>query len=769
MSTRSTTGTDDPTAATGDACGCDGCDDGAPVTAPVRPRSIGVRDRPTTPTDNAARPFPSTASSTTFRIDELCCANEERLIRQALAPIEGVGPIEVDLVARRIRVHHDLDDPARIPQAIRTTGMTAVRVADDADAAGAGRIPRRTLITMGLAGVLAVGSEIVAITGAGERSWPVGLMVLGAILLGGLPTLRSGARALVSGKLTISLLMSVAVIGAVIIGQWPEAAVVIWLFGVAEMIEALSLDRARNAIRSLVRLAPETAHLRVGDGWIDTPTESITLGAVVLVRPGERIALDGEVVEGTSTVDQAPITGESVPVAKAAGDQVFAGTINQRGSLQVRVTAPRGEGTLDRIAASIQAAESERAPAQRFVDRFAAVYTPIVFLTAIVVAVLPPLVAGWSWRDWFYRALVLLVLACPCALVISTPVTVVAGLGGAARRGILVKGGVHLENARRIRTVALDKTGTVTVGRPTLVAFVNLTDDRADDELLHIAASIEAHSEHPVAHAIARATTAAPLRATDVATTPGRGITARVDGATYAIGNHAMLEDAGRCSPAVEAHLDRLEAGASTAVVLMDGERPLAVLAVADDLKDSSVAAVDELHGMGVETVMLSGDNHRTVAAIADRVGIDDARGELLPDDKLAAIAELVTRHGPVAMVGDGVNDAPAMARADLAIAMGAAGTDTAIETADVAVMDDDPRRIPEFLRISTHTGHVLWQNIVLAIGIKAVFFALTLAGVVSLWLAVLADMGTSLLVIGNGMRLLRRPSCARGGRRPKR
>ncbi|MFN8019994.1 MAG: heavy metal translocating P-type ATPase [Acidimicrobiales bacterium] len=700
-------------------------------------------------------------ASVTYRVDELDCATEERELREALADVAGITGLEFDLVARRVTVQHDEPDTAdlsaHVEAAIRGAGMRPTVVVS---AAGVDdrRLPRRTILATVLAGVAAIGAELVVVAGAEERSWPVALLALVAVGLGGRETLRKGAQALRHGRLTMSLLMSVAVIGAAIIGQWPEAAVVIWLFGLAELIEALSLERARHAIRALVELAPETATVRSGDDWTPVATDTVALGATVLVRPGERVPLDGVVAVGTSTVDQAPITGESVPVTKTVGDQVFAGTINQRGSLEVTVTATAGSGTLDRIAASIQDAQSQRAPAQRFVDRFAAVYTPIVFVAAIVVAVVPPLLDGGSFRSWLYKALVLLVLACPCALVISTPVTVVSGLGGAARRGILIKGGVHLENARRIRTIALDKTGTLTVGRPQLVDLVNLSS-RPDRELLQIAASIEAHSEHPVAHAITAAFDGSRLPIADVEAIPGRGIVATVDGVVHRLGNHALVEHVQHCSPELEARLVAFEAEAKTAVVLMDATGPLAILTVADDVKPTSVEAVADLVRLGISAVMLTGDNQRTASAVAARVGIDDARGDLLPDDKLAAITDLVERRGPVAMIGDGVNDAPALARADLGIAMGAAGTDTAIETADVALMDDDPRKIAELVRISAHTAHVLWQNITLAIGIKAVFLGLTLAGHSSLWLAVLADMGTSLLVIANGLRLLRHPA----------
>ena len=693
----------------------------------------------------------------TYRVEELDCATEENDLRAVLTPLTGVRSLEFDLVGRRVRVRHDLESPAPIEAAIRELGMRPSVVAGAEGASLDRSLSRRSVIVTVVAGLFAVGSEVAVILGADEQSVLVAVLAVIAIALGGRDTLRKGFQALRSRRMTMSLLMSVAVIGAIAIGQWPEAAVVIWLFGVAELIEALSLERARNAIRSLVGLAPETASMRRDGGWVAVATGEVPLDAVILVKPGERIALDGRVTSGASSVNQAPITGESIPVSKAVGDPVFAGTINERGTLEITVTAAKGEGTLDRIARSIQEAQADKAPAQRFVDRFAAIYTPAVFAMAIIVAVVPVVTGHGSFHDWFYRALVLLVLACPCALVISTPVTVVSGLGGAARRGILIKGGVHLENARKIRTVALDKTGTLTHGTPVLTDLVNL-GELTDDEVLRITASIEALSEHPVAHAIVTAYHGPLDDAEEFEAITGRGVRASIAGTVYTLGNHRLAEETGMCGPELEAILEGLENEAKTAIVLMNAH-PIAVLAVADTLRPNSRQAVDDLKALGVTTIMLTGDNQRTATAIAAQAGIDDARGDLLPDDKLRIITELVATAGPVGMVGDGVNDAPALAKADLGIAMGAAGTDTAIETADIALMDDDPRKIAETIRISTHTAHVLWQNITIALGVKAVFLGLTLTGTASLWIAVLADMGASLVVIANGLRLLRRPA----------
>ena len=622
---------------------------------------------------------------------------------------------------------------------------------------------------LALAGAAAVASEA-----AHWMALPGGLaaaLAVAAVALCGLGTYRKGWIALRHGDLNINALMSIAVTGALLLGQWPEAAMVMVLFTVAELIEARSLDRARHAIAGLLRLAPEQATVRQADGgWQAVAAASVAVGSVVRVRPGERIALDGEIVAGRSSLDQAPITGESLPVDKGEGDAVFAGTVNQSGSFDYRVTAAAGDTTLARIVHAVEAAQGARAPTQRFVDRFARVYTPAVFALAVAVAVLPPLVAGGGWHDWVYKALVLLVIACPCALVISTPVTVVSGLAAAARHGILVKGGAYLEGGRQLRWLALDKTGTLTHGRPVQTDFAPWAEAALSGmdgaaaladaaRWRSLAASLAGRSDHPVSQAVARAADADGVARVPVAAfeaLPGRGVRGAIDGRAYSLGNRRLVEALGRGSPALEARLDTLERQGKTVVVLIDDERVLALFAVADTVKETSRAAIAALHGLGIGTVMLTGDNAHAAAAIARQVGIERVHGNQLPEDKLRTVEALAT-EGVVGMVGDGINDAPALARADIGFAMGALGTGVAIETADVALMDDDLRKIARFVRLSRATHAVLVQNIVLALGIKAVFLALTLAGQGTMWMAVFADVGASLLVVGNGLRLLRR------------
>ncbi|KWN96553.1 heavy metal translocating P-type ATPase [Burkholderia ubonensis] len=700
-----------------------------------------------------------------FRIMQMDCPTEETLIRKKLGGMREVSALEFNLMQRMLTVEHAPGAQAAIAGAIRTLGMTPEAASADAPPSRARGEPAKPWWPLALAGIAAIASE--AASWAGLPSWLAAVLALGAVLACGITTYKKGWIALRNGNLNINALMSIAVTGAMAIGQWPEAAMVMVLFTIAELIEAKSLDRARNAIQGLMRLAPDTATVRDADGsWRTVEAAQVALGAIVRVKPGERIGLDGEVVDGRSTVNQAPITGESLPVEKTASDTVFAGTINESGSFEYRVTAVASNTTLARIIHAVEEAQGAKAPTQRFVDQFARVYTPIVFAIALLVAVAPPLVAGGAWHEWIYRALVLLVIACPCALVISTPVTIVSGLAAAARRGILVKGGVYLEEGRKLAWLALDKTGTITHGKPVQTDFVLRAADVDAARVRHLAASLAARSDHPVSQAIAaaaRAEGAAPFAdVQDFEALVGRGVRGAIDGARYWLGNHRLVEELARCSPSLEAQLDALEREGKSVVMLIDETRVLGVFAVADTIKDTSRAAIAELHALGIRTAMLTGDNPHTAQAIARQAGIDDARGNQLPEDKLAAVEELATSGaGAVGMVGDGINDAPALARADIGFAMGAMGTDAAIETADVALMDDDLRKLPAFVRLSRATHRVLVQNIGFALGVKLVFLGLTVAGLGTMWMAVFADAGASLIVVGNGLRLLSRSKAA--------
>lgn len=709
----------------------------------------------------AVRDTLSPAGQTTvLGIAKMDCPTEEGLIRGKLIGMPGVAGLKFNLVQRTLTLQHAPEALPSILAALKSLGLEAqVQGGAVAGEVSAPAEPAKTnWWPMLVAGVSATASEVVYWWNGGFH-WAVAALALLAIFSGGLPTYKKGFIALRNRNLNMNALMSIAVTGAMLIGQWPEAAMVMFLFALAEIIEAKSLDRARNAIRGLMDLAPEMATVRQPDGsWADVPAKSVALDAVVRVRPGERIALDGKIVSGSSTVNQAPITGESLPVEKAEHDPVFAGTINESGSFEYRVTALAANTTLARIIHAVEAAQGSRAPTQRFVDQFARVYTPAVFAVALATALIPPLAFGAAWIDAIYKALVLLVVACPCALVISTPVTIVSGLAAAARKGILIKGGVYLEGGRKLAVLALDKTGTITHGRPEQTDFEVFVAD--EQQVRRLAISLATRSDHPVSQAIARAAQQAdldPAEVADFAAVPGRGVRGTIEGQLYYLGNHRLLGELGLLIPQLEERLDSLERQGKTAVMLATQNKVLGLFAVADTVKESSRLAIGELHALGVRTLMLTGDNPHTAEAIAQQVGIDEARGNQLPEDKLNTIESLVGGPFRVGMVGDGINDAPALARADIGFAMGAAGTDTAIETADVALMDDDLRKLPTFLRLSRTTAAILTQNIAFALGIKAVFIALTFTGQATMWMAVFADMGASLLVVFNGLRLLRR------------
>ena len=702
----------------------------------------------------------SAEQTTKLSIAKMDCPTEETLIRNKLGTVAGVADLDFNLMQRTLSVRHANQVLPDVLVALQALGFEA-QVVDTAEVASPSAAPVTTPTNwwpLGISLVTASAAEAVYWLHNGNH-WSVVVLALVAVFTGGLSTYKKGWIALKNRNLNMNALMSIAVTGAMLIGHWPEAAMVMVLFALAEVIEAKSLDRARNAIRGLLDLTPEQATVQQADGtWREVGAKQITIGARVRVKPGERIALDGEVLEGRSAVNQAPITGESLPVEKSPGDSVFAGTINESGSFEYRVTALANNSTLARIIHAVEAAQGSRAPTQRFVDQFARWYTPVVFGVAIAVALLPPLFMGAAWLDWIYRALVLLVVACPCALVISTPVSIVSGLAAAARHGILIKGGVYLEEGRKLRWLALDKTGTITHGKPAQTDFVTWGNALASDSR-SIAASLAARSDHPVSKAVAQAAQTDGVALLDVAefnALPGRGVQGQINGATYHLGNHRMLEELGQCTPELEQRIAALETAGKTVVMLVGAKGVHGLFAVADTIKDSSKRAIAELHALGINTVMLTGDNPHTAQAIAAQAGIDRAQGNQLPDDKLREVEQL-SRNGKVGMVGDGINDAPALARADIGLAMGAAGTDTAIETADVALMDDDLRKIPTFVRLSRATAQVLMQNIVLALGIKAVFLVLTFTGHATMWMAVFADMGASLLVVGNGLRLLRR------------
>jgi Cd2+/Zn2+-exporting ATPase len=700
-------------------------------------------------------------TATTFFVAGLDCPAEEQLIRKQLKDMPEIEHLEFNFIAEEVTIHHRLSAVDSLQQHIEALGMS-VRTKGSAHLTKEGALPVSDVSwkIILLAGILALFSELAAYYLDSEFStWTI-IPALLAIALSGPPTFKKGWLALRTKAMNINSLMLIAIVGAVFIGAWPEAAMVTVLFALAERIERYSLDKARLAIRSLMQIAPEVALIKQDNGqWLSLPIEKVQPGAVFKVKPGERIPLDGVVVSGQSTVNQAPITGESMPVTKQIDDAVFAGTLNEHGALEVKVTKASGDTLLAKIGKAIEQAQAERAPTQRFVDQFARYYTPIMVLIAVLIALIPPLVFSYPFYDWLYKALTLLVIACPCALVISTPVTVVSGLASAAKHGLLIKGGSYLETGYRLKLIALDKTGTLTEGKPVVTDFIIYDKSKTEEELLLLAASLDSHSEHPVAHALVsywqqEQPNAPLLEVEQFSALPGRGVKGLVQQKLYFVGNHQLAEDNRVCSLEIEQILKQLEEEGKTTVILSNNTTVLALFAVADTLRKTSQWAIAKLHEQGIKTAMLTGDNAVTAHAIAKQVGIDEVKTNVLPTDKLQAINHLLEQYKNVGMVGDGINDAPALAKASISFAMGK-GTDTALETADVALMNDNLAMLPLYIELSRNTARVLRQNISLSIAIKGVFFILALAGVATLWMAVFADMGASLIVVANGLRLL--------------
>jgi Cd2+/Zn2+-exporting ATPase len=715
-----------------------------------------------------------------FRIHGMDCADEIAALKREVGPLVGEDKLAFDLLNGRMSIDVTPDSvlEARVEKAVARAGLRAEPWTEGGTSEAAQAEERRKRVQSWLttaSGVFTVlgfavhawlGGGVFAAFEAGEHalgSTPLPSMVLYAVAV--LCAARYVApKAWLAGKRLrpdMNLLMMVAVAGAIGIGAWFEAATVSFFFALALALEAWSLGRARRAVAALMELAPATARVKLEDGSErDVPAAEVPVGAHIIVRPGDKVPLDGRVIAGESEVNQAPITGESVPAFKAEGDEVFAGTINGEGAIEVVTTKAANDTTLAQIIRMVGSAQSRRAPSEQWVEKFARVYTPVVMTLAIAIFLAPPLLLGGAWDVWFYRALVLLVIACPCALVISTPVTIVAALAGAAKQGVLVKGGTHLETPARLKAVAMDKTGTLTEGRPQVVEIVPL-GGRSEMELLGLAAALEARSGHPIAHAIlAKAAelkiTAEPAEAVQAIT--GRGVLGRVAGREMWLGSRRYIEERGINSAEVVQRTDALSNGGRTIVAVGDRQDVWGLVAVADAVRPEAKDIVTALHRAGIEhVVMLTGDNRATAEAIAKQTGIDEVRAELLPGDKVAAVEELVRRYGSVAMVGDGVNDAPAMGRANLGIAMGAMGSDAAIETADVALMADDLSKLSWLVRHSRATLAIIRQNVAFSIAVKLLFTALTVIGLASLWGAIAADVGASLLVVLNGLRLLNR------------
>ncbi len=721
-----------------------------------------------------------------YLIRGMDCAEETRALQKTVGSLDGVESLDFNLLNATMTVAFfpESIDEAAILEAVRRAGLEGVPIPEGADGEACtvcvveetfwqkrGRVlfcaASGILLLLGFLSHAAIhGSVLDALTGGhgleAHRFPLVSLVFYGLSIVAGawfvFPRAVNAARRL---RADMNLLMTIAVIGAVILGEWFEAAAVAFLFSFSLLLESWSVGRARRAIESLMDLSPTTArYLCPHDGDVlEKPVAQVPVGVTVLVRPGEKIPLDGVVTRGTTTVNEAPITGESMPVEKEEGDEVFAGTINGDGSIEFTSTRAAGDTTLSRIIRMVEEAQSRRAPSEQWVERFARYYTPAMILLAALIAVVPPLAFGGEWSRWFYEALVILVIACPCALVISTPVSIVAALASAARGGVLIKGGVHLETAGRLRAVALDKTGTLTFGRPEVQEILPL-NDHTPRELLERAAALETHSSHPLARAILRHAQREGIEvppAEDVQAVQGKGAEGLVYGRPFWLGSHRFLHE--KAAEPEELHQQALsmEDAGHSIVAIGNDEHVCGLISVADSIRPEAAAALRALKDAGVERiVMLTGDNRGTAEAVAREAGVDEVRAELLPEDKLRIVEELVRAHPPAAMIGDGVNDAPALAAASLGIAMGAAGTDAAIETADIALMTDDLARVPWMIRHAQRTLSTIRWNIGFALAVKALFMGLTLAGRATLWMAIAADMGASLVVIFNSLRLLR-------------
>jgi Cd2+/Zn2+-exporting ATPase len=700
-------------------------------------------------------------AESTFKIEGMDCREEVALIERRFKNLPGLEDFSADLIGQRLHVKYDAAklSASAIAGAVADAGMRAWLEHEEPLTVPDARARRRLMIVgaSGLALLAGLGLHAAAAAPWLER----GVFAV-AIAAGASLTIRRAVAALRVRALDIHVLMLVAAAGAVALGQWSEAASVVFLFALAQTLEARTLERARNAVRALMDLAPAEALLREPGGDRRIEIDAVTPGMVLIVKPGEKIPLDGQVVAGQSAVNQAPVTGESIPAEKTAGDEVFAGTINGRGALEIRVTRLRRDSTLARIIHLVEQAQAQRAPAQMFVERFARIYTPCVLLLAVALAILPPLALGAPWHVWIYRALVLLVVSCPCALVISTPVSIVAALAGAARKGVLIKGGAHLERAGRIRCVAFDKTGTLTHGTPKVVAVTPLASNGfvSPETVVALAASVEQRSHHPIARAIINYATLSniSIRPGDrVESLDGRGAQGSVSGAEVVLGNHRLFEERRLCTAEVHSLLDASSAQGRTPVLVARDGVPVGVIDVADQPREAGRDMLQLLRRQGVESVvMLTGDGKATATRIGEELGVDEVRAELLPEDKVTVVAELRRRFGLVAMVGDGVNDAPALASADVGIAMGVAGSDAALETADVALMADELLKIPYALRLSRATMRNIQANLAISIVMKAAFVLLAVGGWATLWMAIVADTGASIVVIANALRLLR-------------
>ncbi|MTH53414.1 cadmium-translocating P-type ATPase [Bacillus mangrovi] len=680
----------------------------------------------------------------TYHVTGMDCGSCAKSIENHLGLQPAVQKVSVSFASGKMKVEHT-NSPGEIIKETAKIGFKA-ELEEAGENPVSGRKDHLWLILSGL---------LIAAGFAGTYfDIPAAFSILfyaGAMVISGLKPVKAAFYSIKSRSLDMNVLMSAAAIGAALIGEWLEGATVVWLFALGNVLQNKSIEQTRKSIRGLMDLAPPEAWVKIGTEFVKKAAAEAVPGTIILVKPGDKIPLDGEVVKGTSSINQAPITGESIPIDKAAGDSVFAGTINGHGTLEIKVTKHSEDTALAKIIHLVEEAQEQKAPTEAFIDKFAAIYTPIVFVLALLIMVLPPLLSLGTWGEWFYKGLELLVIACPCALVISTPVAIVSAIGNAARNGILIKGGTFLEKAGALTAIAFDKTGTLTEGRPA-VTHVK-AEEGTQDELLAIAYALEHDSTHPIAKSItefARQRGAVRFTAENHRNIAGRGVQGEIDGMVYFAGNRALFEGK-------KVSIEAPDEEGETMIWIGTEEKILGSIAVSDTIRDSAAAAIRALAGKGIrETIMLTGDNEGTAKKIASEAHVTRYFAELLPEDKVTAVQKLQQEGHLTAMVGDGINDAPALAAADIGIAMGGAGTDTAMETADIVLMADNLDKLPHTISLSKKALRIIKQNIWFSILIKAAALALIFPGYLTLWMAVLSDTGAALIVILNALRLLK-------------
>ena len=698
-------------------------------------------------------------STKNYRVEGLSCTNCAGKFEKNVKEIPGVTDAKVNFGAGKIAV----EGTATIEEIESAGAFENLIIQDETDKTNKEKVKEPFLKrnwTLIVAVILIGIAFYFRLTQGEESAISIGFFV-SAIVIGGFNLFIEGIKDLLKLEFSMEVLMTVAIIGASIIGEWAEGSIVVILFAISEALERFSMDKARQSIRSLMDIAPKEALIRRGNQEQTIPVADIQIGDVMLIKPGQKIAMDGVVIKGHSAVNQAAITGESVPVDKQVNDDIFAGTLNEEGALEVEVTKHVNDTTIAKIIHLVEEAQGERAPAQAFVDTFAKYYTPAIMAISALIIVIPPLFFGGDWNTWLYQGLSLLVVGCPCSLVISTPVSIVSAIGNSAKNGVLVKGGIYLEELGGLKAIAFDKTGTLTKGKPVVTDFLVSKSQHESDSLMVIAA-LEVLSQHPLAAAIVneadrRGLNYSSINITNFSSITGKGIEGVYQGVNYLVGSPKLFNEELIEQAIIMKDYDRLLEQGKTAMIFGTTQEILAVIAVADEVRESSKEVIKKLHQLGIEhTIMLTGDNIKTAQFIGSEIGVTDIKGDLMPEDKLDYIKQLQKTYGKVAMIGDGVNDAPALAASTVGIAMGGAGTDTALETADVALMGDDLQKLPFIIGLSRKTLKIIKQNITFSLGIKLLALLLIIPGWLTLWIAIVADMGATLLVTLNGLRLMK-------------